>query len=85
MYFNSEAQGRILSRFHFALNEGGFLFLGRAETLMAHGQTFSRWTSSAGSRRRCLAAARIERPPQPGMATAEAEKAGVSCPMWVSR
>ncbi len=40
MYFNSEAQGRILSRFHFALNEGGFLFLGRAETLMAHGQTF---------------------------------------------
>jgi two-component system CheB/CheR fusion protein len=40
MYFNSEAQGRILSRFHFALNEGGFLFLGRAETLMAHGQSF---------------------------------------------
>ena len=40
MYFNSEAQARILSRFHFALNEGGFLFLGRAETLMAHGQTF---------------------------------------------
>jgi two-component system CheB/CheR fusion protein len=40
MYFNSEAQGRILSQFHFALNEGGFLFLGRAETLMAHGQSF---------------------------------------------
>ena len=40
MYFNSEAQTRILSRFHFALNGGGFLLLGRAETLMAHGQTF---------------------------------------------
>jgi two-component system, chemotaxis family, CheB/CheR fusion protein len=40
MYFNSEAQARILRRFHFALNEGGFLFLGRAETLMAHGQSF---------------------------------------------
>jgi two-component system CheB/CheR fusion protein len=40
MYFNSEAQARILSRFHYALNEGGFLFLGRAETLMAHGQSF---------------------------------------------
>jgi two-component system CheB/CheR fusion protein len=40
MYFNSEAQARILSRFHFALNEGGFLMLGRAETLMTHGQTF---------------------------------------------
>jgi two-component system, chemotaxis family, CheB/CheR fusion protein len=40
MYFNSEAQARILNRFHFALNEGGFLFLGRSETLMAHRQTF---------------------------------------------
>jgi two-component system, chemotaxis family, CheB/CheR fusion protein len=40
MYFNSEAQARILSRFHFALNEGGFLFLGRAETQMTHGQSF---------------------------------------------
>ena len=40
MYFNSEAQARILTRFNFALNEGGFLFLGRAETLMAHGQSF---------------------------------------------
>jgi two-component system, chemotaxis family, CheB/CheR fusion protein len=40
MYFNAEAQARILSRFHFALNGGGFLFLGRAETLLAHAQTF---------------------------------------------
>jgi two-component system CheB/CheR fusion protein len=41
MYFNSEAQARILSRFHFALNEGGFLMLGRAETLLTHGPTFT--------------------------------------------
>jgi two-component system CheB/CheR fusion protein len=41
MYFNAEAQARILARFHFALNDGGFLFLGRAETLMAHGQNFA--------------------------------------------
>ncbi|HZA97282.1 MAG TPA: CheR family methyltransferase [Gemmatimonadales bacterium] len=40
MYLNSEAQARVLSRLHFALNEGGFLLLGRAETLMAHGHTF---------------------------------------------
>jgi two-component system CheB/CheR fusion protein len=40
MYFSTETQSRILSRFHFALNEGGYLFLGRAETLMAHGQIF---------------------------------------------
>ncbi|HEY3011894.1 MAG TPA: protein-glutamate O-methyltransferase CheR [Gemmatimonadales bacterium] len=40
MYLNAETQGRVLSRLHFALNEGGFLLLGRAETLMAQGQTF---------------------------------------------
>ena len=40
MYFNAETQERVLSRFHFALNEGGFLLLGRAETIMAHGSTF---------------------------------------------
>jgi two-component system CheB/CheR fusion protein len=40
MYFNAETQAKVLSRFHFALNDGGFLFLGRAETMMTHGQTF---------------------------------------------
>lgn len=41
MYFNAEAQERILARFHFALNDGGFLFLGKAETLLTHASTFS--------------------------------------------
>ncbi|HEX6966638.1 MAG TPA: CheR family methyltransferase [Gemmatimonadaceae bacterium] len=41
MYFNAETQARILSRFHFALVERGILFLGRAETLLAHSNTFS--------------------------------------------
>ena len=41
MYFNAEAQARIISRFHFALNEGGVLFLGRAEMLLTHAQLFS--------------------------------------------
>ena len=40
MYLNAETQARVLARFHFALNEGGFLFLGRAETLMAQGLAF---------------------------------------------
>jgi two-component system, chemotaxis family, CheB/CheR fusion protein len=40
MYFNSETQARIISRFHFALNDGGVLFLGRAETLLSHSTTF---------------------------------------------
>ncbi len=41
MYLNAETQARVLSRLHFALNDGGFLLLGRAETLMAHGQIFA--------------------------------------------
>ncbi len=37
MYFNAEAQAKIIARFAFALNEGGFLFLGKAEMLLNHG------------------------------------------------
>ncbi|HVX19528.1 MAG TPA: CheR family methyltransferase [Acidimicrobiales bacterium] len=40
MYFNAEAQGHILSRFHFALREGGYLFLGKAEMLLSDGDRF---------------------------------------------
>ncbi len=34
MYFNIETQRQIVDRFHFALGEGGFLFLGKAEMLL---------------------------------------------------
>jgi two-component system CheB/CheR fusion protein len=40
MYFNADAQSRILDRFHFALEENGFLFLGKAEMLLARGAAF---------------------------------------------
>jgi two-component system, chemotaxis family, CheB/CheR fusion protein len=40
MYFNAETQSRILARFHFALNEGGVLFLGKAEMLLSHANLF---------------------------------------------
>ncbi|HEV2846952.1 MAG TPA: CheR family methyltransferase, partial [Thermoanaerobaculia bacterium] len=40
MYFNSETQTQILSRFHFALNPGGYLFLGKAETLLSQNNGF---------------------------------------------
>jgi two-component system CheB/CheR fusion protein len=40
MYLNAETQARILARFHFALNDGGILFLGRAETLLTQATTF---------------------------------------------
>jgi len=46
MYFNAETQARILARFHFALNgenggTPGYLFLGRAEMLLTHGNLFA--------------------------------------------
>lgn len=41
MYLNAETQSRILTRFHFALNDDGVLFLGRAETLLTHANTFT--------------------------------------------
>ena len=40
MYFNSETQGKIISRFHFALNDHGYLFLGKAEMLVMHSNLF---------------------------------------------
>ena len=41
MYFNAETQARILSRFHFALKENGFLLVGKAEMLVSHFHLFN--------------------------------------------
>lgn len=41
MYFNPDTQARILARFHFALNAGGYLFLGRSEMLLTHTNLFT--------------------------------------------
>src|SRR5436853_1403678 len=40
MYFNAEIQERMLSHFHFALHDNGFLFLGKAEMLLTHDNLF---------------------------------------------
>ncbi|MET7702967.1 CheR family methyltransferase [Streptomyces sp. NPDC005485] len=40
MYFNVEAQTQIIDRFHFALREDGFLFLGKAEMLLNDSDRF---------------------------------------------
>ncbi|MBW4577871.1 MAG: PAS domain S-box protein [Aphanothece sp. CMT-3BRIN-NPC111] len=40
MYFDSEGQTIIINRFHFALNDGGFLFLGKAEMLFSRNNKF---------------------------------------------
>jgi two-component system CheB/CheR fusion protein len=41
IYFGSALQERILSRFHYAVRDGGFLFLGRSESLLARSRLFS--------------------------------------------
>ncbi|HWP41912.1 MAG TPA: CheR family methyltransferase [Blastocatellia bacterium] len=41
MYFNAEAQSRILAHFHFALNDDGILFLGKSEMLLTHTNIFT--------------------------------------------
>ena len=41
MYFNADTQKKILARLHFALNDGGILFLGKAEMLLSHPTLFT--------------------------------------------
>ena len=41
MYFNAETQARVLARFHFALKDRGFLFVGKAEMLLTYGNLFT--------------------------------------------
>jgi len=48
IYFNSDAQSSILARFHFALKNTGFLFLGKAETLINRRQIFTPVNSKQG-------------------------------------
>ncbi len=40
MYFHAETQAKIISRFHFALNEGSFLVVGKAELLLTSNNYF---------------------------------------------
>jgi two-component system CheB/CheR fusion protein len=71
MYFNAETQARILDRFHFALNETGVLFLGKAEMLLTHANIFVplslqhrifRRVSSPNRRNRLLTLPQIDEP-----------------------
>ncbi len=41
MYFTAETQSQILRRFHFALDDAGFLVLGKSEMLVAHAELFT--------------------------------------------
>jgi two-component system, chemotaxis family, CheB/CheR fusion protein len=41
MYFNAETQAQILRRFHFGLDDEGYLLLGKSEMLIAHTELFA--------------------------------------------
>ena len=41
IYFGSALQERILSRFHYAVRDGGYLFLGRSESVLARSRLFA--------------------------------------------
>lgn len=62
MYFNAEAQGRILTRFQFALMDGGVLFLGKSETLLTHSVKFG----AVDVKRRIFSKAESKLPVRPG-------------------
>ena len=47
IYFNAETQARILARFHFALTNDGYVFLGRSEMLLSHLRLFQALDMSA--------------------------------------
>src|SRR5919198_104527 len=47
MYFNAETQARVLGRFHFSLNERGFLFLGKSEMLITRADRFTAVSTKA--------------------------------------
>jgi two-component system CheB/CheR fusion protein len=41
MYFTPEAQTRIITNFHFALRDGGYLFLGKSEMMLSRSNLFT--------------------------------------------
>src|SRR2546428_8456708 len=68
IYFMGELQDRILTRFHYAIREDGFLFLGRSESLLARSRLFTpvhpKWrifSRTPSTSRHALAV-----PPEPG-------------------
>jgi two-component system CheB/CheR fusion protein len=77
MYFNAETQTRILNRLHFALNDDGILFLGKAEMLLTHANLFSplemklRVFGRTKGRQRDTAPAAPKRPRDDGAAEGE--------------
>ena len=79
MYFNVDTQESILRRFHFALNDPGYLFLGKAEMLLSHDDRFEPLDLRVRLFRKvpALAGRRVE-PRAPGPAGADERRAPTS-------
>jgi two-component system, chemotaxis family, CheB/CheR fusion protein len=78
MYFNVEAQSKIVDRFTFALNDGGCLFLGKAEMLLVDGNRFDVLSMRHRVFRRRSDGAHVSRPaaaPRPARPVPEAQHA----------
>ena len=83
MYFNAEAQTRILNRFHFSLVPDGAIMLGQVEMLLAQSDLFTpidprrrifKRSGAATLRERLAVLAREPRPPTPEPAPREARE-----------
>ena len=79
IYFSSALQERILARFHYAVRDGGFLFLGRSESLLARSRLFVplhlKWRvfQRLPSSTRVASAVLPEHPPLPPTSPSRAE------------
>jgi two-component system CheB/CheR fusion protein len=40
IYFNAELQNRVVFKFHYALNENGYIFFGKSESMLAGSRLF---------------------------------------------
>jgi len=81
IYFNREAQKRIVSHFHFALRDTGYLFLSKAEMLLTHTDLFT----PEHVKHRVFSKVVSGRPRQPLLAPAEAERKGGAVPGEMGR
>jgi two-component system CheB/CheR fusion protein len=62
MYFVIDTQRHVLNRFHYALTDGGYLFLGKAETIFSHSDLFDPVNTRLRIFRRVPGASQLESP-----------------------
>lgn len=71
IYFDAELQKQILNRLHYALEDGGILFLGKSESQLTNSSQFQRLNSRWRIFQRITAAPFLEERPEQGQENAE--------------